>query len=147
MQQDEPLSKGYRLEILGNPTSQKNNKQIIFFGRGKCPACKRPNGRPSLTTNKQSKKWRKEAVKQLALQWMGRDTISSECAVIVTGHMKTRRRFDADNLLAGPLDALKEAGVISDDFIFTKVLGIREYDKENPRVEIRIMPADWLDVS
>ncbi len=138
--------KAFTFKILGKPRSQKNSKKIIILGGKKCPKCKRRDGRPSITDSDQVTAWRKLAVPALEAQWIDRAPLVGPLAVVVTGFLATRRKIDTDNLLAGPLDALQKAKIVTNDQQFESVVGIRRYDKENPRVEITVMPFDWLSV-
>ena len=66
-------------------------------------------------------------------------------AAIVT-YQENRRLADADNLYAGPQDAMTEAEVLEDDVIIRSHNGSdRRYDKDNPRVEIVLTP--WRETA
>ena len=118
------------LTISGDTPSLKNSKQI-FRGKG---------GRPFITASNASKQWRLRAVAELLEQSSG-DVHSYPLKVVITFYRSTRRRSDLDNMAAGCLDALVEAGIIEDDsfnHINKLVLLYGGLDKENPRAEINI---------
>ncbi len=131
------IDTAYSFEIIGPPRSQKNSKVIVRFGKG---------GRSAIVDNALVKSWRKAAVLQLAGQWVGRQPLNGKLAAVLTSYLGPRQRGDTDNLLAGPLDALETAGVITNDRIFDTVVSIRKRDADNPRSELVIMPDDWLDI-
>jgi Holliday junction resolvase RusA-like endonuclease len=140
---DDVKGLAYELTILGKPRSQKNSKQIISLER-------MINGRrkrvPCIVDASHVKKWRKSAVKQLAAQWIGRAPLRGNLAIIVKSYLAKRQNPDTDNLLAGPLDALEAAGVVVNDRCFDSAVSLRRVDWQNPRVEILIMPDDWLGI-
>lgn len=130
------IDTAYQFQIIGKPRSQKNSKQIIRMR----------DGRPLLVDNAQVKRWRKSAAAQLAGQWHGRPKLDGKLAVVLTSYLGARQRGDTDNLLAGPLDALEAAGVVTNDRVFDTVVSIRRRDDDNPRSDLLIMPDDWLDI-
>ncbi len=131
------IDTAYSFEIIGPPRSQKNNKMIVRFGK---------DGRSAIVDNSLVKSWRKAAVLQLAGQWVGRPPLNGKLAAVLTSYLGPRQSGDTDNLLAGPLDALETAGVVTNDRIFDTVVSIRKRDHDNPRSELVIMPDDWLDI-
>lgn len=129
--------------VHGKPVSQKNSKDIAYI-----KDIHAKNGlRPIIVSNKKVKAWRKEALKQLKAQWGNKPPIVGDLAVIVQSFKGKRQRPDVDGLLPAPLDALKEAGIVEDDKIFSLALSIRDVDNDNPRVEIDIVPADSFECS
>ena len=130
------IDAAYQFQILGPPRSQKNSKMIVRLG----------DGRSALVDNAKVKAWRKSAALQLAGQWVGIPPLNGKLAAVLTSYLGTRQRGDTDNLLAGPLDALEAAGVVTNDRIFDTVVSIRKRDHDNPRSELLIMPDDWLDI-
>ena len=136
------IDAAYQFKIIGKPRSQKNNKVIVRY-----PDKKSPSGwGTALVDGAQVKSWRKDSVRQLEGQWVGRPPLDGKLAAVLTSYLGTRQRGDTDNLLAGPLDALETAGVVTNDRIFDTVVSIRKRDHDNPRSELVIMPDDWLDI-
>ena len=136
------IDTAYQFQIIGKPRSQKNNKTIVRY-----PDKKSPSGwGTALVDSAQVKAWRKDSVRQLEGQWVGRPPLNGKLAAVLTSYLGPRQRGDTDNLLAGPLDALETAGVVTNDRIFDTVVSIRKRDADNPRSELVIMPDDWLDI-
>ena len=136
------IDTAYQFQIIGKPRSQKNSKTIVRY-----PDKKSKTGwSNALVDNALVKSWRKAAVPQLAGQWVGRPPLNGKLAAVLTSYLGPRQRGDTDNLLAGPLDALETAGVVTNDRIFDTVVSIRKRDADNPRSELVIMPDDWLDI-
>ena len=52
--------------------------------------------------------------------------------------MKTKRKFDIDNGGKLAIDSLMDGGVIKDDSQITELHLFKNYDKENPRIELTI---------
>jgi len=136
------IDTAYQFKIIGKPRSQKNNKTIVRY-----PDKKSPSGwSAALVDSAQVKAWRKDSVRQLEGQWVGRTPLNGKLAAVLTSYLGPRQRGDTDNLLAGPLDALEAAGVVTNDRVFDTVVSIRKRDADNPRSELVIMPDDWLDI-
>jgi Holliday junction resolvase RusA-like endonuclease len=131
----------YQFVIVGKPRSAKNSKQIVWY---KDRRTQRQTA--ALVDDPKVKKWRKAAVKQLQGQWVGREPLEGCLGVIVVSYLGKRQRGDADNLLAGPLDALEKAGIVRNDSIFEMAISIRRYDPDNPRCEILIHPIELLHI-
>tara|TARA_B100000029_G_scaffold373691_1_gene367939 strand:+ start:2107 stop:2556 length:450 start_codon:yes stop_codon:yes gene_type:complete len=113
--------------ILGKPISQKNMKRVgIRRGKG------------FLWTPKDIKEWKASAVEQLVAQWGGRDTIPSgvEMEAEFVSYLGKGQSIDSDNLAAGPLDAMEEAGIFQNDYWVRRSSSERMKDPENPRVVI-----------
>ena len=130
------ITEVYKLEIQGKPRVQKNSRQILHLR----------DGRAILAEDSKVKTWRKQAVRQLEGQWLGKPTITEPLAVILVCHIGKRQRSDTDNLAAGPLDALEKAGVVKNDSQFSEVVVIRRKDWDNPRVEIFLLDPSRLHV-
>jgi Holliday junction resolvase RusA-like endonuclease len=115
-----------RFTIPGKPAVLKNSKIIVT----------KPF--PRLVPSKVSREWARRA--EHALTWHD-DPIAGDVWVQIVTYAHDRRRRDLDNSLSGPLDALVAAGVLGDDAQVKSLDGSRLlYDKENPRVEIRLRP-------
>lgn len=132
----------YRLEVMGPPRTAKNSKEIgVIRDKSK------PGGyRYILVDSKAAKRWRRFADPQLASQWVGQQPLAGNLAAVITSYCGKGTLPDVDNLLAGPFDALQEAGIVSNDSVFDTAVSIRRRDRDNPRSEILIMPDDWLDI-
>lgn len=131
----------YRFEVLGPPRTAKNSKEIgVVRNKGK------EGYRHILIDSKAAKRWRRFADPQLAAQWAGQQPLTGNLACVITSYCGKGTLPDADNLLAGPFDALQEAGIVGNDSIFDTAISIRRQDRDNPRSEILIMPDDWLDI-
>lgn len=124
----------YTYMIPGPPPTKKNSMQIVRAGKG---------GRPFI---KQSKKYIDyEAVASYFLSPKPPDPIDYPVEVTCVYWMDTRRRVDMSNLLAATHDILVKNLILADDNrdIIASTDGSRVYyDKENPRVEIRIRPFE-----
>lgn len=148
----------FNLVIPGAPFVQKNSKTPRLIPQGKKPGAKRGPFRCGhcgkgqhviLDPTAAYKQWRKQAVEILRELWGdlppipvwldAKKTRRMEVNAAIVTHQHTRRVADADNLLSGPMDAMKEAGVIEDDVIVRTLNGSdRDYDKENPRVQVTL---------
>ena len=121
------------LTITGNPVTKKNSQQIF----------KTKTGRPFIAPSKAYKKYEKDALAQLDARYGKFDTPLINEPVVVRCHyfMETHRAVDLPNLLEATDDILVKAGVLADDNckIVASHDGSRvSYDKDNPRVEVRI---------
>lgn len=152
----------FRLAVPGAPFVQKNSRTPRIFPEGSkpgakrgsysCPYCKR-RFHVILDATTAYKQWRKSAVEYLRDFWFARVKTGLPIwrdknakrrfevnAAIVT-YQKDRRIADADNLYAGPQDAMTEAGIFEDDVIVRTHDGSdRRYNKADPRVEITLTP-------
>ena len=128
------MQKTYSYMIPGPPPTKKNSMQIVRAGK---------NGRPFI---RQSKKYIDyETIASYFLSPKPHDPIDDPVRVSCTYYMDTRRRVDMTNLLAATHDVLVKFLVLADDNrdVIASVDGSRVYyDKENPRVEIRITPLE-----
>jgi Holliday junction resolvase RusA-like endonuclease len=119
------------LTIRGLPVSQKNSRSIGWAG-----------GHPRSFSSSGVKSWHREAAIQLMLQWRhlppldldGRQHREVRARVLI--YQGERQRLDVDNAAAAPLDALKRAGVITNDYWINPLTVERHRDEERPRVEI-----------
>ena len=118
--------------ILGRPVTKKNSMRIAYHGN-----------RPIILQSEQYNRYEKHALKQLA-QHRPKTPIEEPVEVSCVYYMPTRRRVDLLNLLAASHDILVKAGILLDDNsdIIFSVDGSRVcYDKDSPRVEIKIKVA------
>lgn len=121
-----------KLVIEGNVPSQKNQKKVAY---------NRATGKPFIMSSKTVQEWKKQAVASLALQFSGYKVTSYPIGVTIIFYFDNKRRHDCDNVAAGVMDSLTQAGVIEDDSVsYVDCLTIQYggVDKVNPRAEIFI---------
>lgn len=123
--------KRLKLILYGEPRSKKNSQRIVRMG----------NGRPMIMPSKQYKDYEAFCLGQI--DWKHRQKIDTPVNVRMTYYMATRRRVDLTNLQEATLDILVRGEVLADDNC--KVAAAYDgscvkYDRENPRVEIEIVP-------
>lgn len=119
-----------KIVINGVCRTKKNSSRIIRAGN-----------RPMLIPSAQYKAYEADALKQIPRS--KRQRIDSPVNVQCVYYMPTRRRVDLGNLLAATCDILVRAEVLEDDNC--KIVAMHDgsrvkYDKDNPRVEIEILP-------
>lgn len=117
--------------IFESPVTKKNSQQILVNHK---------TGRPFIMPSKRYKEYEKNAEQYLPKL---EEPISDSCNLKAVFYMPTRRRVDLVNLEEALCDVLVKYGVIEDDNckIITGMDKSRvEYDKENPRTEVEIMP-------
>ena len=123
----------YSYMIPGPPITKKNSQQI----------CRGRGGRPFI---KQSRKYIDyEVTASYFLSPKPHDPIDYPVEISCVYYMPTKRRVDLSNLLAATHDVLVKYFILADDNrdIVASVDGSRvRYDKDNPRVEIRISPLE-----
>ena len=146
--------------IPGDPFVQKNSRQPRVVPEGKKPGAKRGaygcpycRGRFHILLQPSTAyaQWRRAAVKHLRTLWdigqglpiwldeKRKHRLQVNAAIV--SYQRTKRLADADNLYAGPQDALEEAGILENDVIIRSHDGSdRRYDKASPRVEITLTP-------
>ena len=120
------------LTILGKPITKKNSQQIVT----------NKAGRPFIIPSKQFKQYQKLFLSQV--RYKG-EPIDVPVNVQAIYYMPTRHRVDITNLMNATHDLLVDAKVIIDDNskIVKSVDGSRvKYDKNNPRVEIKITKTE-----
>lgn len=118
--------------IPGNCPSKKNGKRIVT---------NRSTGKPFIISSKIHDDWHSIAIPEMKKQWKGHQITAYPVRISVVFYWKDLRRHDLDNGLATVLDALKDAGVIEDDyykFVNRIELGYGGLDRDNPRCEIFI---------
>lgn len=119
------------LTLYGEPRSKKNSQRIVRMG----------NGRPMILPSKQYKNYEALCLKQITGEH--RRKIDTPVNVQMVYYMPTHRRVDLTNLQEATLDILVRGDVLADDNC--KVAATYDgscvrYDKDNPRVEIEIVP-------
>ena len=133
--------------IKGRPVPKKNNPQIILTPRKNAPKGIPRNQlykfvQPYAVPSKTYKKYEKQAMKQIEPP---QEPIAEPCRLVARYYLPDRRWWpDLVGLLQGTGDLLEEAQVIADDKYIRSFDGSRivELDKENPRAELEIYPAE-----
>ena len=138
--------------VHGPPCSKKRGKGALlhpFRGKGKpqyCPICKRKLLAVVINSST-AERWQRKAVAELESQWKFEPipkTIPINARIV--SYLPTARLIDADNLYAGPGDALQEAGILEDDCSIVSHDGSRRLiDRKNPRAEITLTPATIVE--
>lgn len=116
--------------LIGDPRTKKNSSRFAF---------NKATGKRILIPSEPYKEYENNCLMQLTgKQKIGINRpINLECRY----YLKTKRKCDLVNLLQASCDILAKANVITDDNfkIVESMDGSRVYyDKENPRVEIKI---------
>lgn len=125
--------------IRGEPRTKKNHQRILGGG-GRCPKC----GKPAKQWIAQSAAYQDyEKAALLQLRPRPAEPIDAPVQLVYHVYMRTRRKVDDLNLYGALDDILVRAGILADDN--TRIIGSRDgsrvrYDKDEPRVEITIIP-------
>ena len=122
-----------KIILKGRPITKKNHSRIV-----------QARGRVMVIPSKQYLEYLANCRWQLNVLRLGEMKISSSINLKCVYYMPTRHRVDLVNLLEATCDILVECGLLADDNskIVVSHDGSRvEYDKNNPRVEIEITPA------
>lgn len=123
-----------RFTLTGKPITKKNHQRIVNAG-----------GRMRIIQAEAYLKYRDACKWQINVLRMNSMRIASPVNLKCVYYMPTRHRVDLVNLLEATCDILVDAGVLSDDNckIIVSHDGSRVlYDKDRPRVEIEITPAN-----
>lgn len=120
-----------KLILYGLPTTKKNSQRILRTG----------SGRPFIQPSAQYKRYEADCLRQIPGRI--RQKIDMPVNVQCVFYMPTRRRCDLVNLLESVCDILVRAGVLADDNC--RIVAAHDgscvlLDRENPRVEIDIVP-------
>lgn len=86
--------------------------------------------------SKEGRRYRKAVTRLLG----DHETIDYPVQIGVTVWIR-RRGTDVDAMIKPLLDALEHAGLLADDNIVCSLAVSRLYDRENPRVELEIVPV------
>ncbi len=115
-----------KITLLGNPKSTQHIYGITCAGKF-----------PRNYMTHEGKGLKEQYQWEAKSQW--REPVSKEkMAMEITLYFGDRRKRDIDNFNKLILDAL--AGIVyEDDVQIHKLVIIKEYDKENPRIEINIL--------
>lgn len=125
------MRSAWRYTIRGNPADGSKNRKVI----------RRWGSRVGVGRTETYRAWLDSAVAQLReqggpIKLGGR---GNPLAVNLIAYVPKGARPDIDNLLAGPLDALQRAGVISNDYWVREISAERLRDEAEPRVEIEVL--------
>jgi Holliday junction resolvase RusA-like endonuclease len=123
-----------RITLSGRPITKKNSLRIV-----------QARGRIMVIPSKQYLEYLDACRWQINVLKLGEMKISSPINLRCVYYMPTRHRVDLVNLLEATCDILVECGLLADDrsTIVASHDGSRVlYDKDNPRVEIIITPAE-----
>ncbi len=120
-----------KLILRGAPATKKNSQRILRTG----------SGRPFIQPSAQYKRYEADCLRQIPRPFC--QQIDAPVNVQCVFYMPTRRRCDLVNLLESVCDILVRAGVLADDNC--RVVAAHDgscvrLDRENPRVEIDIVP-------
>lgn len=121
-----------KMIIPGNVPSKKNSKRIVT---------NRVTNKPFIISSKIHENWHNTAIPEMKKQWYGYKVVEYPIGITMVFFWKDLRRHDLDNGMATILDALKDAGVIEDDyykFVDSVQASYGGLDRVNPRVEIYI---------
>lgn len=55
-----------------------------------------------------------------------------------------KRKVDIDNLLKALMDAIQDAGLVTNDALIAEVSAYRHHDKQNPRIEFMLDVLEGL---
>ena len=120
-----------KLIVKGNPATKKNSGQIIMI-----------KGHPRLIPSKAYREYENVFLPQIPDRCKQR--INLPHTLKCEYYMQSKRRVDLGNLLNATCDLLVKAGVLQDDnsfIIYSHDVSRVYYDKDNPRVEIELIPA------
>lgn len=122
-----------KFTITGRPITKKNSQRIVQAA-----------GRIRIIPSKNYLEYLDACRWQLNILRFGEMKISSPINLKCVYYMPTRHRVDLVNLLEATCDILVDCGVLADDN--SKIVASHDgscvlYDKDRPRVEITITPA------
>lgn len=115
-----------------NPITKKNHSRIVKI-----------NGHLAIIPSREYKDFENACIKYLKPK--PETPIEYPCSVKCKFYMAKRTRVDLANLLNSIDDILVTAGILADDnsrILFSHDGSYVFYDKENPRVEIKIVSVD-----
>jgi Holliday junction resolvase RusA-like endonuclease len=119
--------------ITGNPIVKKNTQKVVWR-----------SGRPIVVYTPQYRSWWNNAMDELALQKKPAEPIDYPVLLVCKFFMQSLRVVDLSALYEGIQDTLVKAEILKDDN-FNIVVGHDGsrvlLDRENPRIEVAIVPA------
>lgn len=114
-----------KIILSGNPLSTQHIYRYTCIGRF-----------PRLYMSRKGKQVKEQYQLEVKNQYKGK-VIQGDCDMEITLFFKDKRRRDVDNYNKLVLDAL-EGIVFQDDSQIQKLTIIKNYSKEDPRIEIKI---------
>lgn len=118
----------YKGKVIGKPVSKSNSYRIITI-----------NGHASLTKTKEMKQYEESFIWQVGKIRDAQINVPFEFYIDVYFPSK---RSDLDGMLKGVMDCLQKANVIKNDNNCCLIHARKFIDKENPRVEFKIVTID-----
>lgn len=117
------------LVVTGDPVSQKNSGRRRIVRRGEAML---------IPTNlKRARAYRESAWVQLREQWNFAPAITRPVVVEYQIYRSNQRRQDQGNAMEAIWDAMKDAGIVVDDWlIIPRAVGPLKVDPKDPRVEL-----------
>jgi len=113
----------FKTSIPGRVPVKKNTAKVFKFGA---------------VYSKAWKAWEKEALHLLRQQGI-KEPISEYCQMKLTFYLKNHQwEPDVSNVCEGPQDVLQKANILTDDKYIKKLLAEKNFNAEEPRVEIEI---------
>jgi len=122
-----------KLTILGVPKSKKNSRRNYGWTKGR-----RPVSLPSV----EYAAWADSALLQVVAQWKGRGKITEPVTVIAEVYQGKGQAIDLGNSLEGAWDILETCGVLANDYQIKAMAPQLLRDRDNPRIELLILPFD-----
>lgn len=111
---------------------KKNTQRIVGFGKSK-----RAIYSPQFVA------WQRTALLQMKRAHEHREPISQPLRMIIGFFFKNRQaEADLSNLIEGPQDALKLAGVIADDKLIHEIRAFKYFGTDQPRTEIYLFTIE-----
>jgi len=128
------VTESWVFELPGRPVSQKNSKRLLRAGDGRIIVA---NTEAVLAWREQAAYvLRSQALRQNLLRTLGDKKHSVQ--VGIKARLAVAQRIDVDNLACAPLDALKDAQVITDDKFVDDLHVIVEYGSAEPGLTLTI---------
>jgi Holliday junction resolvase RusA-like endonuclease len=123
------------LWIEGQPPRKSNSRRIVV---------NRQTKKPMLIKSREALNWVKAAIDQVApeLRELRMGSADKPLAIVFIVYYKTRRPDLSVELI---MDMLQEAGVISDDRYVYETHAYKNFDPENPGVEIYVEYQDDIE--
>lgn len=97
-------------------------------------------------TPQATRKWEHLCKQAAMIAMVGRGPMDGDVALSMVFYRANRRRVDSDNLKKAVMDAFNDVVWLDDSQVVVS-LPIKAYDKEHPRVEVRVRELDgplWI---
>jgi Holliday junction resolvase RusA-like endonuclease len=126
----------FQATIPGRPIVKKNTKKVT-----------RRYGRVNVFYSPQFIEWERRALHELLKLSRGSQPIDFPLIAVFNFFLSNRQAEpDTSNLVEGPQDALTKAKIIIDDKIIYGLHATKDFDKKNPRTEIKLYRLDEIEV-